>query len=208
MQQSRQSLAIGVRARHWLRRFWPDPADRARRELADRLYRDLVKQARMRAFYSALGVPDTPEGRFEMVGLHVALVVRRLRAAGAPGSALGQELFDLMFADMDESLRQIGIGEMSVGKHIKRLAGNFYARLVALDEALAAIPEGKLAQMLRTNAYHGGAAPSPHQVDALAGYVLAAEAALRAQATEDLLAGQVEWVPLEGPKSETPGEDT
>jgi cytochrome b pre-mRNA-processing protein 3 len=208
MQQSRQSLAIGVRARHWLRRFWPDPADRARREVADRLYRDLVKQARTTAFYRALGVPDTPEGRFEMVGLHVALVVRRLRATGAPGSALGQELFDLMFADMDESLRQIGIGEMSVGKHIKRLAGNFYARLVALDEALAASPEGKLAQMLRTNAYHGGAAPSPHQVDALAGYVLAAEAALRAQATEDLLAGQVEWVPLEGPKSETPGEDT
>jgi cytochrome b pre-mRNA-processing protein 3 len=135
-------------------------------------------------------------------------VVRRLRATGAPGSALGQELFDLMFADMDESLRQIGIGEMSVGKHIKRLAGNFYARLVALDEALAASPEGKLAQMLRTNAYHGGAAPSSHKVDALAGYVLAAEAALRAQATEDLLAGQVEWVPLEGPKSETPGEDT
>lgn len=139
-----------------------------------------------------------------MVGLHVALVVRRLRAAGAPGSALGQELFDLMFADMDESLRQIGVGEMSVGKHIKRLAGNFYARLLALDEALAVSPEAALAQMLRTNAYHGGPAPSPHQVDALASYVLAAEAALRAQAPEDLLAGQVDWVPIEGPKNRNP----
>ena len=196
-----------VRARHWLQRFWPDPVDRARREVAHRLYRDLVKQARMPQFYGALGVPDTPEGRFEMVGLHVALVLRRLRAAGAPGSPLGQQLFDLMFADMDESLRHIGIGEMSVGKHVKRLAGNFYARLAALDEALAASPGASLAPILRTNVYHGGAVPSPHQVDALVGYVLVAEAALRAQAAEHLLAGQVDWVPPEGPKGETSGEN-
>ena len=199
---------MALRARHWLQRFWPDPADRARRELADRLYRDLVKQARMPPFYRALGVPDTPEGRFEMVGLHVALVLRRLRAAGAPGNALGQQVFDLMFADMDESLRQIGIGEMSVGKHIKRLAGNFYARLLALDEALAASSDASLAQMLRTNAYHGGAAPSPHQVDALASYLLGTEAALRAQSTEHLLAGRVDWIPPEGPMSKTSSEDT
>ena len=68
-------------SRRWLRlRLWPDAADRARREVAERLYRDLVKQARTPLFYRDLGVPDTPEGRFEMVGLHVALVVRRLRA--------------------------------------------------------------------------------------------------------------------------------
>ena len=207
MQQSRQSLPIAVRARRWLQRFWPDAADRARREVADRMYRDLVKQARTPAFYRDLGVPDTPEGRFEMVALHVALVVRRLRAAGAPGSALAQELFDLMFADMDESLRHIGIGELSVGKHVRRLAGNFYARLLALDEVLDSAPRAPLAQMLRTNAYHGGAAPGPHQVDALAGYLLAAEAALRAQASEHLLAGQVDWGPPGRPKSKTTSEE-
>jgi cytochrome b pre-mRNA-processing protein 3 len=208
MQRSRQSPPIAVRVRHWLRRFWPDPADRARREVADRLYRDLVKQARMPAFYRDLGVPDTPEGRFEMVGLHVALAVRRLRAAGAPGSALGQELFDLMFADMDESLRHIGIGELSVGKHIKRLAGNFYARLRALDEALVASPDAPLAQMLRTNVYHGGTAPSPHQVAALVSYLLAADAALRTQPTERLLAGQLDWAPPGGATSKTTSEET
>jgi cytochrome b pre-mRNA-processing protein 3 len=208
MRPGRQSLPIAVRARRWLRRFGPDPADGARRAVADRLYRDLVKQARTPAFYRDLGVPDTPEGRFEMVALHVALVVRRLRAAGAPGSALGQELFDLMFADMDESLRHIGIGELSVGKHIKRLAGNFYARLLALDGALDAAPRAPLAEILRTNAYHGGAAPNLHQVDALASYLLAADAALRAQASEHLLAGQVDWVPPEGAARKTSGEDT
>jgi cytochrome b pre-mRNA-processing protein 3 len=198
MPQSRQSPPIGVRARRWLQRLWFDPADRNRREVAERLYRDLVKQARMPVFYRDLGVPDTPEGRFEMVALHVALVVRRLGAAGAPGGALAQELFDLMFADMDESLRHIGIGELSVGKQVKRLAGNFYARLAALDDALAAAPGGPLARLLRTNVYHGGAMPSADQVDALAGYLLAAAAALQAQASEHLLAGRLDRLPPAG----------
>ena len=208
MRRSKQSLPGPAPARRWLRRLGPDAAGRARREVAARLYRDLVKQARRPEFYRDLGVPDTPEGRFEMVGLHVALVVRRLGTEGAPGGALGQELFDLMFADMDESLRHIGIGELSVGKHVKRLAGNFYARLVALDEALAPAPRAPLAPMLRTNVYHGGPAPSPRQVDALVSYLLTAEAALRAQASEHLLAGRVDWAPLGGPTSETSSERT
>jgi cytochrome b pre-mRNA-processing protein 3 len=206
MRPSRQSPRLAARARHWLRRFWPDAVDRARREVADRLYRDLVKQARTPLFYHALGVPDTPEGRFEMVGLHVALLVRRLRAAGAPGRALAQELFDQMCADLDESLRHIGIGELSVGKHIKRLAGNFYARLRALDQALDAAPRAPLAPMLRTNVYHGGAAPSPHQLDALARYLLAVEAALRAQANGRLLAGEVAWAAPAEPPVQTQNE--
>ena len=207
MQPNGQS-ALGRRARRWLRRFRPDAADRARREVADRLYRELVKQARTPLFYRALGVPDTPEGRFEMVGLHVALVVRRLRAAGAPGRALAQELFDQMCADMDESLRHIGIGELAVGRHVKRLAGHFYARLRALDQVLDAAPRAPLTPMLRTNVYHGGAAPSPHQLDALASYLLAVEAALCAQASGRLLAGEVGWAPPEGPPAQTLCEST
>lgn len=194
MATSKQSPGIAARARHWLRRLRRDAAGAARQGAAERLYRDLVKQARMPVFYRDLGVPDTPEGRFEMVGLHVALLVRRLRAAGAPGDALAQELFDLMFADMDESLRHIGIGDLSVGRQVKRLAGHFYARLRALDQALASPPSAPLAPMLRTNVYHGGAAPALDQVETLASYVLAAEGGLRAQSSEHLLAGRARWV--------------
>jgi cytochrome b pre-mRNA-processing protein 3 len=182
MRPSRQSPPRAARARRWLRWFRPDAADRARRELAARVYRDLVKQARTPWFYRDLGVPDTPEGRFEMVGLHVALVVRRLRTAGEPGSALAQELFDLLFADVDEGLRRIG-------------AGYFYARLRALDEALDAVPGAPLAPMLRTNVYHNAPAPSQRQLAALATYLLAAEAALRAHSTVRVLAGDVVWPP-------------
>jgi cytochrome b pre-mRNA-processing protein 3 len=173
--------------------MWPDHASQARRAAAEQLYCDLVNQARMPVFYRELGVPDSPEGRFEMVGLHAALLVRRLRAEGTPGRALAQELFDLMFADMDESLRHLGIGELAVGKQIKRLAGHFYARLGTLDRALASVPAAPLAPMLRTNVYHGGKPPAAQQLDALVRYVAAAEHGLQGQAVEDLLAGRARW---------------
>jgi cytochrome b pre-mRNA-processing protein 3 len=198
MQQSKQSPRVAARARQWFRRIWP-AADRARRQVAAALYRDLVNQARMPVFYRDLGVPDTPEGRFEMVGLHVALVVRRLRSAGPTGSALGQELFDLLFADIDESLRQIGIGDLSVGKQVKRLVGNFYARLRALDDAFAGAPAGRLRPMLRTNVYHGGAAPTERQLDALVSYLVAADEALRARSAASLLVGRVRLAHPEEP---------
>ena len=203
MLQDRQSPAIAARARRWLRGLRPDPGDRARRQVAREVYRELVNQARTPAFYREFGVPDTPEGRFEMVGLHVALAWRRLRVEGAAGNALGQDLCDLMFADMDESLRRIGIGDLSVGKHVRRLAGQFYARLKALDEAFAGAPAGSLRAMLRTNVYHGGPSPSERQLDALAGYLVAADEALRAHSAASLLAGQLRLVPPQVPMGET-----
>lgn len=192
---------MAERVRPWLRWLWPDAADRARSQLARGIYHEVVNQARIPTFYRDLGVPDTPEGRFEMVGLHVALVVRRLRFEGAPGSALGQELFDLMFADIDESLRHIGIGDLSVGKQIKRLAGYFYARLKALDEAFATAPGGPLRALLRTNVYLGGAPPSERQLETLVRYLMAADEALQAQPGASLLAGRVGFVPPGAPRN-------
>lgn len=202
MDEARQSPAIAARARRWLRGLRPDAGDRARRRVAGELYHQLVNQARMPAWYRDLGVADTPEGRFEMVGLHVALAWRRLRVAGTAGAALGQDLFDLMFADVDESLRQIGVGDLTVGKQVRRLAGQFYARLKALDEALAATPAGSLRAMLRTNVYHGGAPPSARQLDALAGYLMATDEALGAHPTASLLAGRLRLVPPPEPMGE------
>ena len=156
----------------------------------------------MPVFYRDLGVPDTPEGRFEMVGLHVALVVGRLGAEGPGGRALAQELFDLMFEDIDESLRQIGVGDLSVGRQVKRLAGHFYARLSTLDEALSSGSSAALRDMLRTNAYHGGAAPTEPQLAGLLRYVMAADQALRAQSAVDLVAGRLRLVAPEKPERE------
>jgi cytochrome b pre-mRNA-processing protein 3 len=162
---------------------------RAERTAAHLLYGDLVSHARSERFYRELGVPDTPEGRFEIIGLHAALLMRRLKGEDGAGRALGQELFDLMFADVDASLRELGVGDLSVGKQVKRLAGQFYARLAALERALGATEAGLRAPARRANVWQGGPPPSAAQVEALADYLIAAERHLAGQAGSALLRG-------------------
>lgn len=171
-----------------------DAATRARQEAAHALYIETVKQARTPALFTELGVPDTPEGRFETIALHVAMVVRRLRREGPAGDQLAQELFDLMFGDMDENLRIMGVGDLSVGKYVKRLARNFYARLEVLDRTLGAGDGGPmLRSMLETNVYHGSAAPSALQLDRLIGYLETLESDLAHQPGSQLLAGRASF---------------
>lgn len=166
----------------------------ARRRAAHGLYRAVVDHARTPAFFRDLGVPDTPEGRFEMIALHVALVVRRLRREGARGQALGQELFDLMFADMDTSLRELGVGDLSVGKYVKRLARNFYARLAALDESLASGDLARLRGMIERNVFHGAASPDARRLDALSAWLVEQDRALAGQDGARLLCGEIAFV--------------
>lgn len=180
--------------RLWRRLWRGDPDTRARRQAARRLYEALVSQARTPDLFRVLGVPDTPEGRFELLALHAALVILRLRSAGPDGRALGQELFDLMFTDVDLNLRELGVGDLSVGKYVKRLARNFYARLAALDAALQAEDAEALVPMLESNVYRGGPAPSEAQVRALADHLVATAAVLEVQDDGRLLAGEASFV--------------
>lgn len=175
--------------------LWRDPGQRARRDVAYQLYPEIVKQARTPALFGALGVPDTPEGRFESVAVHVAIVVRRLKRAGPPGHLLAQELFDLMFADMDHSLRMMGVGDLSVGKYVKRLARNFYARLDALDRGLDENDPAALRRMLEANVYDR-ASPTPSQIDRFIDYLNSLEADLAAQPDPDLLAGRITFAAI------------
>ena len=188
-----QQPGLPAPSRPWWRRLWRrDRARPAQRAAARQLYGCLVNQARSPVFYRDLGVPDTPEGRFEMIALHACLVLRRLRIDGAAGQAIGQELFDLMFVDMDASLRELGVGDLSVGKYVKRLAGNLYARIAALDHALATADPGTFEPLLR-NVYHGAPAPSPDQLRALAGYLSAQDRQLATQPAAELRAGEVSF---------------
>lgn len=181
--------------RAWCRRWLGlARARHGRRDVVHHLYADLVAQARSEEFYAPLGVPDTPEGRFEMIGLHAVLLLRRLKREGAQGRALGQELFDLMFADLDLNLRELGVGDLSVGRYVKRLAQNFFARIAALDAGLSEPDLGRVATMLRSNVYHGGPPPAPDQVEALARYLLELDVALAAQPAGALLEGRVRFV--------------
>src|SRR5271166_5584648 len=98
----------------------------ATRRHAASLYGSLVEHARAPALYAEGGVPDSLDGRFESIALHVFLALRRLRHGGDAEAPLGQALFDRMFEDMDGSLREIGVGDLSVGVKVKEMARALY----------------------------------------------------------------------------------
>ncbi|MEE8202677.1 MAG: ubiquinol-cytochrome C chaperone family protein [Alphaproteobacteria bacterium] len=161
------------------------------RDRACRLYGRAVEQARQPAFYRDHAVPDTLDGRFDMIALHVALVLRRLSREGAEGEALGQAVFDAMMDDMDRSLREMGVGDLGVGRRVKAMASAVYGRAAAYGAALAA-DDGALADALRRNLY-GTVDAAEKDVAAVATYVRGAAAALDAQAGRDLLAGEIRF---------------
>ena len=110
-------------------------AARRRRARAQSIYAEIVEQSRLPTFYTALRAPDSIDGRFEMLILHVILLVRRLKREGEVGRFLGQSVVELMFADMDGSLREMGVGDLGVGKRVKAMARAFFGRARAYDEA-------------------------------------------------------------------------
>lgn len=161
--------------------------------LAVALYRAVVAQARQPHFYRAHGVPDTLDGRFDMIILHAYLASRRLKAISTEDSQkLNQALFDLMFADMDSSLREIGVGDLSVGKKVKAMAQAFFGRVDAYDVGLAEVGDDRLAEALQRNLF-GTVNPQPEQALAMAAYIRRADRHLAAQADSEILAGNIDF---------------
>lgn len=166
------------------------------------IYGGLVDQSRQAPFYTHLGVPDTVDGRFDMICLHAFLVIRRLQAEGGEAPALAQKLFDTMFKDMDRSLREMGVGDLSVGKHVKRMAKAYYGRAAAYEHGVAA-GRSALEAALRRNLYRL-AEPSDAQVAAMADYTLAQDAVLADRSFADLAAGRLGFTaPVLAPQNET-----
>ncbi|NBB71321.1 MAG: ubiquinol-cytochrome C chaperone [Alphaproteobacteria bacterium] len=157
----------------------PDRATRRRRAVAAQLYDAAVAQARHPGFYTDLGVADTHDGRLELVQLHVILLLRRLQRGGDEGRALGQALFDAFFRDLDRSLREGGVGDLSVGKWVKKIGQQFYARATALEPALEHADAAALEDALGDNVYDGAAGTDDAR--RLAAYLLRVDAALAAQ---------------------------
>jgi len=149
------------------------------------LYKAAVAQARLPAFYRAIEVPDTVDGRFDLLVLHVFLIMRRL----GDDMATKQGLFDLMFGDMDQNLREMGVGDMGMGRRMKAMIGAFYGRAQAYENALT-VGGDSLDQALARNVY-GKASPTPQSINDLADYVRRAVAGMEEQVLEDLRAGRV-----------------
>jgi cytochrome b pre-mRNA-processing protein 3 len=161
------------------------------------LYGAAVGAARTPALFAVLGVPDTMEGRFDLVSLHVGLVIRRLRTDGdARGAALAQAVFDAMFADMDLNLREMGVGDMSVGKRVRGMWEAFHGRALAYETAFDSGDPAALAEALARNVWRG-APPPGGAAEKLAAIARAQAAHLAGQSIDLLAAGRVAFLPAE-----------
>jgi cytochrome b pre-mRNA-processing protein 3 len=151
------------------------------------IYGMIVTQAREPLFYQGLGVPDTVDGRFDLLLLHLWMVLRRLRQV-AGGVELGQALFDHFCADMDDNLREMGVGDLAVPKRMQAFGEAFYGRSAAYDLALTDNSEA-LAQALCRNILEGRHIENARR---LAAYAEAAMAQLTATSDAALLAAS--WI--------------
>lgn len=155
----------------------------------DKLHHSILNQSLRPDFYREGGVRDNFSGRFEMTSLHATLVFRRLRDMGAPGKALAQECFDALFSGFDEALRDIGTGDLSVGKKIRKMGEAFYGRAKAYDEALdSADPASAMAVALQRNIGVDDVYASK-----FANYVRAVEDTLHRHSDEQMLSGELNW---------------
>jgi cytochrome b pre-mRNA-processing protein 3 len=143
------------------------------------LYGMIVTQARLPAFYSVYGVPDTVDGRFELILLHLFLVLRHSDRNDAERE-LGQQVFDLFCRDMDQNLREMGVGDLSVPKEMRRIGEAFYGRASAYEAALASGKAETLRIALARNVF-GRESPEPEGAARLATYMLDAVTLLSGQ---------------------------
>ena len=154
----------------------------AKRKVIGEIHGKIVAAARQPALYADYGVPDTLEGRFELVTLHAMLVLRALRDTPPPGPELAQDVSNAVFAGFDADLREMGVGDVTVPKRINRLAEAFIGRCAVYEAALADPNDSPLEIALNRNIY------APHSGDAarLARYSRACAVRLAGLALEDL----------------------
>jgi cytochrome b pre-mRNA-processing protein 3 len=151
------------------------------------LYRSIVARGRDSSWYRQGRVPDTIDGRFDMIAAILALVLIRLEAAGDAGRGPSVLLTELFIEDMDASLRQVGIGDYVVGKHVRRMMGALGGRLTAFREA---DETGSLRQAVRRNIFHE-APPSDEALECVTDGLARLSTALRAASLEALLKGSL-----------------
>jgi cytochrome b pre-mRNA-processing protein 3 len=163
----------------------------ARRDTISTLYGMIVAQARCPCFYRDYAVPDTVNGRFDLIVLHLALVLDRLAQDQALQS-LGQRIFDRFCQDMDHNLREMGIADLKVPTEMRRIGEAFFGRSQAYRAALAAQDNGSLVAALERNIY-GGSPPAAAAAPRLAAYMREAVRDLAAQDRASLAGGALHF---------------
>ena len=165
---------------------------------ADNLYGAIVAQARRPYFYSVLGVPDTVTGRFELLALHMFVFMERMREG--PVEPITQAVTDTFFREQDLAMREMGVGDMKVPKHMHRLADDFYARSAQYRECIDAHDREGLTGVIAEGILDCDATDS--RARALADYMSAALDLLSGQSEEAFRAGRIVFPDPSGHDSE------
>lgn len=166
------------------------------RETIQRLYGAIVAHSRDPAFYTDFEVPDTVEGRFEMILIHNFLLFHRLKSESEERRGLSQRVFDAFCTDMDANLREMGVGDLTVPKKMKRVAEAFYGRVGVYDTALASGDEQELTQAILRNVYASNDERLP-KARALAAHVRLMATALDAVPFDTFAQGELPLPPHE-----------
>jgi len=168
---------------------------RSKTSKSEKLYGAIVAQARLPGFYRDLGIPDSLEGRFVVLSLHLFIVLHRLKQEGPAGGPLAQEVMDHFVADMDTVLRELGVSDLRVPKKMRALAGSAHALLESYDQAFAA-GDAPLAAAI--------AASLPSQCEeaklsseALASYLMRCAAALEREPLSVFAAGAIAFAEID-----------
>ncbi|WP_306146764.1 MULTISPECIES: ubiquinol-cytochrome C chaperone family protein [unclassified Roseibium] len=164
---------------------------RRSRDAEHKTYCEIVAQARQPVFYTDFLVPDTIDGRFDLIVLHAVLYFKRMQGEGKKVAEFTQDVFDLFFQDMDASLREMGVSDTRVPKKVRKMGEAFFGRADAYMAAVEAGNAEDLAQALGRNIYTDKEEPIAQE--RLAHYVIAAAAELTGQDTQDLLNGDISW---------------
>ena len=159
------------------------------RSAGRQLYAAAVRQARAPVLYAQMGAPDTTEGRFELLTQHVILLVEALHNRGDGARASSQALFDAYVSDLDGALREMGVGDLTVGKRMRALGGAFYGRAEAYRKAFAELPGTQALEALIERTV----TPSGGDPAALAAYVVRCRENLASADTDALLEAGPSW---------------
>ncbi len=184
-----------------LRFFRPSSRERSIRDL----YGAIVAQARAAAFYTSYGVPDSVQGRFDLIVLHLVLLLDRLGQTAGGGRDIGQRLFDVFCRDLDANLREMGVGDLAVPKQMRRFAEAFYGRQAAYIAALAAPDRRALEKALARNIFQAARGDRAARLARYAGETLRQ---LAAQDEGALLRGKIVYPNPESIGQESIGQES
>lgn len=166
--------------------FRPNPAY----EAGQALYRVAAAQARTPAFYAQAQAPDTVEGRFELYMIHVILLAMRLRGQGSRAAETSQVMFDAFLRGLDDAMREMGVGDLSVGKKMRKLGEAFYGRAKRYD---AAIDDPAELQALVRRTLYADVEDADPGAAAIADYIRRANEVLAAHSLDSLLNGEARF---------------